>query len=232
MNGKSATDHGECLSDESSTDYLEGRLDSVVRIAFESHLVVCDKCRDNLAMFMRILREDVRPEEDVPLQQLSDPVVGAEAAAGPRVEALNPERWRRVYAFGGLAALFLMAFFAGEFLFGPRPSVALQAADALLARDRPFEPRVVGQPYMPIREITRSAEDPVVPDGLAAEMTESSAASYEIGRYYLLKKEYAKAIKHLKTAVADPKGVPPRVHNDLGVAYLQSGGPEISRPPK
>jgi Tfp pilus assembly protein PilF len=101
--------------------------------------------------------------------------------------------------------------------------VALQAADALLASVRPFEPRVVGQSYMPIREVTRTAAEDPVPAALAAEMTESSATSYEIGRFFLLQKEYTRAIKHLKTAVADPSGVPAGVHNDLGVAYLQSG---------
>ena len=222
MNGKSRANHGECLSDEYLTDYLEGVLDPVVRTAFESHLVACDECRGKLALFMRILREDVRPEEGVALQQLSELWAARKLQPVPVPRRWLPQYRHIAYAAAGIAALIAIAVFVARVTFESKPSIARQAAEALVASVRPFEPRIVGQPYMSIQEVTRNPEDPV-PDALAAEMTENSADAYEVGRFFLLRKEYAKAIRHLKTAVADPKGVPADVHNDLGVAYLQSG---------
>ncbi len=222
MKGKSVANHGECLSDECLTDYLEGSLDPVIRSAFESHLIVCDKCRENLALFMRVLREHIQPEEAAVLQQLSD--VWSERklqpvpAPGRRILQSKPF----VYVLAGIAAVLIIAVLIGKAPPVAKSSMAAKATEALLASSRPFDPRIVGQPYMEVREVTRSLEDPV-PDVLAPEMTENSAEAYEVGRYFLLRKEYLKAIKYLKTAVADPKGVPADVHNDLGVAYLQNG---------
>jgi tetratricopeptide (TPR) repeat protein len=222
LNRKSAANHGDCLSHECLTDYLEGSLDPVVRSAFESHLIACDDCRENLALFMRVLREGVHPHEEAPLQQLDN--VWAARKIQPVPAPRRGRLFRRIaYAIAGIAALFLIALFVGKFSLGSKPSVAEQAVAALVERVRPFEPRVVGQSYMAVQEVTRGAEDPVR-DVLAAKVTEDPTLAYEVGRYFLLvTKEYDKAIKHLKTAVAAPKGAPADVHNDLGVAYLQSG---------
>lgn len=223
MNRKSAANHGECLTDECLTDYLEGSLDPVVRSAFESHLVTCDDCREKLALFMRVLRQDVQPHEAVALQRLDDLWAAQKLQPVPARRGWIPFR-HVAYVIGGMAALFVIALFVQRSFLVSKPSVAKQAVAAVVVSVRPFEPRVVGQRHMAIQEVTRSLGDPIVPDVLAAKMTEDSAGAYEIGRYFLLvRKEYAKAIKHLKTAVSDPKGVPADVHNDLGVAYLQSG---------
>jgi tetratricopeptide (TPR) repeat protein len=226
VNGKSLANHGECLSDECLTDYLEGNLDPVVRTAFESHLVVCDKCRENLALFMRILREDVLPHEAVALQELDKLWASRKLHPVPARRSWIPSPRRVAYAVAGVAAALIVAVLVGAFPFGAKPSVVTQLVAAMVTAERPFEPRVVGQPYMAIQEVTRAPGDPV-PDVLAPEMTENSAEAYEVGRYFLLRKEYAKAIKYLKTAVEDPNGVPADVHNDLGVAYFQSGIPNI-----
>jgi len=222
VNRKRAANHGQCLSDESLTDYLEGTLDPVVRTAFESHMVACDECRANLALFMKVLRDDVRPKEEATLLQLDELWSARNLHPVPASRRWMPRSRSIPYAAAGIAALFVIAILAGKLWFVARPSMATQAAEALVAGARPFEARVVGQPYMAIQEVTRAPQDPV-PDVLAGKMTEDSAEAYEVGRYFLMRKEYAKAIKHLKTAVADSKGVPADVHNDLGVAYLQSG---------
>jgi tetratricopeptide (TPR) repeat protein len=222
VNSNRVANHGECLSDECLTDYLEGGLDPVVRSAFESHLVACDRCRENLALFMRILREDVQPEEDVVLQQLEDLWSAQGIQPVPVKKRWTAQVRYLPYAAAGIAALLVVAFWLGGSPFAAKPSVHGRIAQAMLEKARPFEPRVVGQAYMAIDEVTRSAGDPV-PAVLAPEMTENSAVAYEVGRYFLLRKEYAKAIRYLRIAVEDPKGVPADVHNDLGVAYIQSG---------
>ena len=68
--------HGQCLTDETLTDYLEGVLEPAVKVASESHLVVCDHCRTKLAFFMRLLR-DVQPEEAVAIREAQQQWAGA-----------------------------------------------------------------------------------------------------------------------------------------------------------
>jgi len=170
---------------------------------------------------MRVLREDVQVKEEATLVQLDELWSARKLRPVPVSRRWMP-RARTIRYAAGIAALFVVALVSGKLWFGSEPSYATQAAEALVANLRPFEARVVGQPYMAVQEVTR-APQLTVPDLLAGRMTEDSADAYEVGRYFLLKKEYAKAIKHLKTAVADPRGVPADVHNDLGVAYLQSG---------
>lgn len=218
---RAAANRGECLTDESITDYLEGSLDPVVRTAFETHLVSCDTCRKNLALFMRVLRADVGPEEEAVLSQLEQLWADRKLQPLPPAKRRVAHFWPFAYAAAGVAALLVIAFLVGVFPFGSELSTTAQINLVMLEKSRPFEPRVVGQVYMSVDEVTRSAADPV-PGALAGEMTEDSADAYEHGRYFLLRKDYAKAVKYLRDAVADPKGVPPDVHNDLGVAYMQS----------
>jgi tetratricopeptide (TPR) repeat protein len=172
---------------------------------------------------MRVLRDETTPEEEVALQQLSEMLEKRNLRPGP-----IPSRWAlstkyRGVAAAGIAALLLTGVFIFQRPFGSSPSAATQIVSTLADSIRPFEPRIVGQRYLEMKEVTRAAEENLVPDILAAQMTESSADSYELGRFFLLRKEYGKAIRHLKTAVSDPNGVPADVHNDLGVAYLESG---------
>jgi anti-sigma factor ChrR (cupin superfamily) len=47
-------DRGDCLGDETLTEYLEGALDPAMRTLAEAHLLVCDHCRENLAVFMSV----------------------------------------------------------------------------------------------------------------------------------------------------------------------------------
>jgi tetratricopeptide (TPR) repeat protein len=223
VKGKSATRHGECLTEECLTDYLEGTLDPIVKSACEAHLITCDPCRENLALFMKVLRDETTPEEEMALQQLSEMLEKRNLRPVSVPSRRSVSTKYRTVAAAGIAALLLTAVFIYRMPFGSSPSTSTQIVSALANSIRPFEPRIVGQRYLEVQEVTRAAEGNLVPDILAAQMTESSADSYEMGRFFLLRKEFGKAIRHLKTAVSDPKGVPADVHNDLGVAYLESG---------
>src|SRR5687767_6405941 len=55
--------HGQCVTDETLTEYLEGRLDPALKTASEVHLIECDRCRQELAFFMRLLIPEISPEE-------------------------------------------------------------------------------------------------------------------------------------------------------------------------
>jgi tetratricopeptide (TPR) repeat protein len=47
-----------------------------------------------------------------------------------------------------------------------------------------------------------------------------------MGRFYLLQKDFGRAIPYLKIAAREV-GAGPEVHNDLGVAYLEGNGARI-----
>jgi tetratricopeptide (TPR) repeat protein len=223
VKGKSATRHGDCLSEECLSDYLEGTLDPVVKGACEAHLITCDPCRENLGLFMKVLRDETTPEEDAALQELSAMLEQRNLRPVPVTKRWAFPSKHLAYGAAGIAALVLAAVFISRMPSGSTSASSPKQIVAALADSiRPFEPRIVGQRYLEVQESTRSPEN-LVPDALVSHMTDSSAESYTVGRFFLLRKEYGRAIKYLKEAAADPKGVPADVHNDLGVAYLESG---------
>jgi len=171
---------------------------------------------------MKVLGEGKRPEEERALDELS--MLWQQRNLLP-IPA--PRKWARssahlTYAAVGIVALLLLVVLIGKWRLGSAQPVPTQIVDALVTRVRPFEPRIVGQPYLTIQEVNRGPED-TARDGLEVEMTEKSAESYEMGRFFLLRKKYPKAIKYLKTAIAESKGVSADVYNDLGVAYMENG---------
>lgn len=210
-----------CLTEDALTDYLEGALSAVARNACEAHLVTCDRCRRHLALFMRVLQPDLTPHEEVALQKLTE----VSERRGVRVISARPARFHRfrglAYVLGGVAAIVLLLGGAGLLPRRSTPSAG-EITATLLARIRPFEPRIAGQPYRAVEEVTRGPEDRATFDALEEEMTDRAAEAYEMGQFLLIEKNYADAIRYLRMAAADPSAGP-EVHNDLGVAYLQSG---------
>jgi tetratricopeptide (TPR) repeat protein len=103
------------------------------------------------------------------------------------------------------------------------PASASEVVQLLLSQQRPFELQLANQPHLPILR-TRGAEDPGVSYGLlAGELTRLSADSHQMGRFYLIQKDFQRAINYLELAEKEI-GASPEIHNDLGVAYLEGGG--------
>jgi len=207
------------LTDETLTDYLEGELDPAVKAASEVHLVVCDKCRTSLGYFMRLLDEEVKPEE----------VAAMEAIAGEwnrkKLKARPPTRIRLSLKFVvPVAAMLIISVIAGRFLMerSAEPKSAGEVVELLLAQNRPFETRISNEPHMPIRRTRGPADAGASYDLLATEMTRLYANSHELGQFYLLQKDFTRAVPYLETAERAP-AADAAIHNDLGVAYLESG---------
>jgi tetratricopeptide (TPR) repeat protein len=98
-----------------------------------------------------------------------------------------------------------------------------EVVQLLLSQQRPFELQMSNQPHLPILR-TRGADDPGVSYGLlAGELTRLSADSHQMGRFYLLQKDFRRAIGYLELAEKEV-GADAEIHNDLGVAYLEGGG--------
>lgn len=221
MRGKN---HGVCLAEETLTDYLEGTLDPAIKAASETHLVGCDECRNQLTLLMRILQPEITPDEARTLEVISakwdrakDPAVTIPPKLGISRRLILPSVIAAVVLLGVLSVWVMRQ--QSSTLQSPAEVVQL-----LLEQSRPFESRMAGQPHLPIVR-TRGAEDPKVSYPLlAGELTRRLATAHEMGRFYLLQKDFDRALPYLEMAQQEV-GAGPSVHNDLGVAYLEAGNP-------
>ncbi len=217
-------DHGQCITEETLTDYLEGALDPAVKAASEVHLIACDDCRSRLALFMRLLSEDVSEDESETLEtiQLQWDKQKSKERVTRRTGTLN--RWLLVFA--ALAAVVLIGVVSFRLVRnGPSgPKSASDVVQVVLAQYRPFESRMADEPHLPIVR-TRGREEPGISySALAGEMMRLSADAYQTGRFYLLQKDFNRAIRELELAERQA-GARAEVHNDLGIAYMESGDP-------
>ncbi len=218
-------DHGRCLTEDTLAEYLEGGLDPVIKAASEVHLVACDECRHRLGFFMRLLDEDVTSQEAVDIQAITQQWAQSrpERVMGGRREVRR--RWFLTVAAVAAGLVIGIVSVRIGVMRSTEPESAGEVVQLLLSQARPFEPRLSDQPHLPFVR-TRGVEDKEVAYGLlAGEMTRLSADSHQMGRFYLLQKDFIRAIAYLEMAEQEV-GAAAQVHNDLGVAYLESGGDE------
>jgi tetratricopeptide (TPR) repeat protein len=217
VNGR---DHGQCLAEETLIEYLEGSLDPAIKAASEVHLIGCDECRVRLGFFMKILKEEVSPEEAGAVRAIDEQWHRAQRELPRRKWMLST----RLTGLLAVAAVLLAAVIAGRFLLNrpAEPKSASEVVQLLLAEHRPFESRLANEPHLPIVQ-TRGGDEPGIAYGvLAGEMTRLAADSHQMGRFYLLQKDFNRSIPYLEIAEREV-GAGAAVHNDLGVAYLESG---------
>ena len=216
--------HGECLTEETLTEYLEGGLDPAIKLASEAHLIACDECRVRLGFFMKMLNEEVGAEEAAAVESIAQQWNKSKYKM-PRRTGTFPNWLFRCVAVA--AALVIVVVAVRIFMERQAPpKSAGEIVQLLLSQNRPFESRLANEPHLPIVR-TRGVEDPGVAYGLiAGEMTRLSANSYQMGRFYLLQKEFGRAISYLEVA-GQEVGAEAAVHNDLGVAYMECDGPRL-----
>jgi tetratricopeptide (TPR) repeat protein len=215
-------DHGQCLTEETLTDYLEGRLDPAIKAVSEVHLVACDDCRFRLGFYMHVLDRDVRPDEAAIIQSITVEWDKTTSDRMPR-RAGNWTRW--LVSLAGIAALLVMGLVSVRWRSdrAAEPDSAREVVQLLLSQQRPFELRMSDEPHLPILR-TRGTDDPGVSYGLlAGELARLSADSHQMGRFYLLQKDFKRAIGYLELAEKEV-GAKADIHNDLGVAYMEGGG--------
>jgi hypothetical protein len=214
-------DHGQCLADETLTEYLEGHLDPAMRAVSEVHLVSCQRCREQLAFFMRVLQPDVSAEEESQLQAIADKWDKNKVGAGVHPRRLLTARW--LVGWVAVAALIVGGVSIWFVRHSAEPGSATEVVQLLLGQTRPFEARMAGQPHRAIVPRTRGVEN----SGgyyslLSGEMTRLQASGYEMGRFYLLQKDFTRALPYLEMAERE-SGASAAVHNDLGVALMEGG---------
>lgn len=216
-----ANDHGQCLTEETLTEYLEGSLDTALKAVSEVHLVACDGCRTQLGYYMHLLRTEVCVEEQSALQTIAAKWRDHSNRLPPTTGTFPA--W--FLASAGVAAVLLIAVVVGYFMeLRSEPKSASDVVQLLLANQRPFESRMSNEGHVPLVR-TRGAADPGVDYGLLEmQMVERAAGVHEMGRFYLLQKKFVPATQYLEMAERE-NGASAAVHNDLGVAYLEAGDP-------
>ena len=215
-------DHGQCLTEETLTDYLEGGLDPAIKAASEVHLVACDDCRLKLGFYMRLLKREVTGEEAAIIQSATLEWDKKGRDRMPR----RTGNWKGWFvSLSAVAALVVMGLVSVRLITErmTEPDSASEVVQLLLSQQRPFELRMSDEPHLPILR-TRGTDDPGVSYGLlAGELARLSADSHQMGRFYLLQKDFKRAIGYLELAEKEA-GARAEIHNDLGIAYLEGGG--------
>jgi tetratricopeptide (TPR) repeat protein len=221
VRGNEQGQHGQCLTEETLAEYLDGGMDPAIKAASEVHLIACDECRGALGFFMKVLDEEVSGDESQALE-----AINFEWDQKKHQRRIRRTGTHRGWLFGlfGVAAVLILGVISVHSIMDRRgePKSAGEVVQLLLAQHRPFEARMADEPHIPIVR-TRGEDDPgAAYDLLAGEMTKLSANSHEMGRFYLLQKDFARALPYLEIAGREV-GAPAAVHNDLGVALLESG---------
>jgi len=216
---------GQCLTDETLTGYLEDALEPVVKAACEMHLISCDKCRRELAMFMRVLRADITPDEEETVGAISAAWESRKGGVLPRRERKTGTRRGLFSLLGGVAVLASVVFVSMR-MSGNGPAVPQsggQIVKALLSQNRPFEGRLADEPHHPLIQTRSSSSSTLDYPLLASEMSRLGAGPYDMGRFYLLQQEFEPAIRNLEIATQNSTSTAEAL-NDLGVAYMERGG--------
>ncbi len=218
--------HGECLTEETLTEYLEGGLDPAIKLASEVHLIACDECRIRLGFFMKLLNEEVGAQEAAAVETIAQQWNTSKYKMPRRTGTFPGWLFRCVTIAAALAIAVVGVHIVMDRQ--AQPKSAGEIVQLLLSQNRPFESRLANEPHLPIIR-TRGMEDAGVAYGLiAAEMTRLSADSHQMGRFYLLQTEFSRAISYLEIAEREV-GAGAAVHNDLGVAYMESDGPRLEQ---
>ncbi len=212
-----------CLGDETLAKYLEGHLPEPHRNSAEEHMVKCDFCRGQLALFMRILDSDVRKEEDAVVDAairrferrrpgMAVPATGRDFLRS-HDQSSNPNRRR---AFVAVAATFIAGVGAVYFWINGGTSTD-DVLDTVLA-ERRFRGRLSGQvehaPFSNVRAPGDAAD-------VALESMLRDATDYERAVFYLAITDFRTGLGLMQTVVEETPNA--AAHNDLGVGLMEIG---------
>src|SRR5262249_30759096 len=152
--------HGQCLTEDTLTDYLEGGLDPAIKVASEVHLVGCDPCRSKLGFYMRLLNEEITANETAMIESFT----AQWETKGKQRIARRSGTWKKWFLSGAaVAASLIMAVVSVRLIMDrlSEPDSASDVVQLLLAQQRPFELQMSNEPHLPILR-TRGTDDPGV----------------------------------------------------------------------
>jgi tetratricopeptide (TPR) repeat protein len=214
--------------------YYEGSLSGAETEDCEEHLAKCDTCRGGLAVIV-LMDENVSTDEAsildkaeaslpsrAPVNIPPGTVKPLDGCALSGLHSLRSSRsgrqrlvskWPYIAASLVLSAGAIWALFSGQGPLRPEPSVPSV---------RTLEARLSGQAYSEFVP-TRTGESRETEAQAGKTLNRISGDHHEIGTFYLQHRDVAEAVAQLEAAkAAAPNSV--EIHNDLGVAYIESPG--------
>lgn len=216
--------HGDCLTEEVLTCYLEGELEPVLTLTSEGHLLSCRPCREKLRSLMLVLNPHTTTGERAFIQEVEEQWHTHRATVLPSRRTSIIRHW-----FFPCAAVAAVILLTASFLLVNRrdvpqiPQSAGAVVELLLEQSRPYEGRLSGQAYRGIVRTRAGEPQPADYDLLATALTRMDPGPYDLGRFYLLEGHLDDAVGRLEAAIQQGDSRT-QVHNDLGVAYLERGG--------
>jgi len=206
-------------------NYLSGVLPEQDSRYCELHLVDCDSCRGQLALLVRVLNENPSPDEIA----IIDSIESNHSSGRGRFEAPSLSLYQRFCRWAAPAwkvaavsvSLIMLVAITWAFYLRDGNEKALRVA----VSERTIEARLSGQPYSEFIH-TRTGS---VADGHASgpssddQLKRFNADPHELGRFYLEHDEFAKAVAQLEEVIQTAPASA-EISNDLGVAYMESGG--------
>jgi len=200
--------------------YLSAELPEHERAYCQRHLIECTDCRGELALLVRILDEEVSPDELAILNRMETahaerPIVSVQPPSlYERFRQSITASWKLAVVSTSIVLIVAATFIL--FLKNNISDISSQGAGSV----RTLEARLSSQPYSQFVQ-TRTA--PAIGNAAPGndELKRLGATPFELGRFYLQHSEFAKAIAQLEDAKKQkPDSV--EISNDLGVAYMES----------
>jgi tetratricopeptide (TPR) repeat protein len=208
--------------------YLSGDLPEKDLRYCERHLVECDACRGQLAFLVRVLNDSPSADEAAVLDSVeSAPISGRDPFNAPSLSLYDRfSRWAApAWKLAAVSvSLIMLVAITWAFFQKDGSEKVLRGAGS----ERTFEARLSGQPYA---EFVHTRTGPVLdshssnPSSASSDdqLKRLSANPHELGRFYLEHDEFAKAVAQLEEAGRNAPASA-EIGNDLGVAYMESGG--------
>jgi len=206
-------------NNESLGDYLGGVLSLKDEADCERHLARCDSCRQQLSFLIRVMDDDLAPDEAAVIDCVEAfgprrfPAFDEPMTVSEKLQSWFSPRWRLAGIAAGLMVCVSLALALWLSVGSSPPRLA--------SIERTFEARIADQPYS---EFIRTRNQSRVEEDRSgkSELTRLHASNADIGRFYLMSNNFAQAISYLETAKKE-QSASPQVRNDLGVAYMESG---------
>lgn len=186
----------------------------------EKHLAECDTCRSGFAILVRAMDEAVSEGEASVLDRAEAGLPrNAPLPFRPAVVHVSRPWWLKpVVKLTAIAATLVLA--AGAIWILVSGETGQQQQQALVS-GRALEARISGEPYSEFVRKRQAA--PESPHAAGSELNRFGTDPHEIGRFYLKHADITGAVVQLEAAEkAAPDSV--AIHNDLGVAYMESAG--------
>src|SRR5262249_3509857 len=152
-----------------------------------------------LGFYMRLLNEEITANETAMIESFT----AQWETKGKQRIARRSGTWKKWFLSGAaVAASLIMAVVSVRLIMDrlSEPDSASDVVQLLLAQQRPFDLQMSNEPHLPILR-TRGTDDPGVSYSLlAGELSRLSADSHQMGRFYLVQKDFKRAIDYLELA--------------------------------